>query len=62
MKAKVDADLCVGCGLCVETCPAVFEMKDSLAVAKAAGVPADAEAACRDAADGCPVKAITIEP
>ncbi|MBQ1875533.1 MAG: 4Fe-4S binding protein [Selenomonas sp.] len=24
MKAAVDQDLCVGCGMCEGTCPAVF--------------------------------------
>jgi ferredoxin len=28
MKAVVDKDLCTGCGLCEDTCPEVFEMKD----------------------------------
>jgi ferredoxin len=26
MKAIVDKDLCIGCGLCVDVCPEVFEM------------------------------------
>jgi ferredoxin len=28
----VDADLCTGCELCVETCPDVFVMEDDAAV------------------------------
>jgi len=28
MKPVVDHDLCIGCGLCEDTCPEVFEIKD----------------------------------
>ena len=62
MKAIVDADLCTGCGLCVATCPEVFDMNDDdIAVVIATPVPADVENTCLDAADGCPVDAISIE-
>lgn len=61
MKAKVDENTCTGCGLCVDTCPEVFQLEDSLAKVIAAQVPAKARAACREAADNCPVQAITIE-
>ena len=62
MKAIVDADTCTGCGLCVDTCPEVFEFNDEgLAEAKTATVPEDQQDACKEAADGCPVDAITVE-
>lgn len=61
MKSSVDADTCTGCELCVQTCPEVFEMEDDIAVAKVDEVPADAEETCRQAAEECPVEAITIE-
>ena len=61
MKATVDKNLCVGCGLCPDLCPEVFEMEDDKAVAKVDEVPAGAEKACRNAALQCPVEAIKIE-
>ena len=60
MKAVVDENTCVGCELCVETCPEVFVMDGGLAKVKVDEVPAEAEDACRDAAQGCPVDAISI--
>ncbi len=61
MKAIVDRDLCTGCGLCVDTCPAVFEMDDAVAKVLVASVPEDALDSCREAADNCPVEAINIK-
>jgi ferredoxin len=61
MKAIVDAETCTGCGLCEETCPEVFELKDEVAVTKADPVPSGAEETCREAAEDCPVEAISIE-
>lgn len=60
MKARVDQDTCIGCGLCVEMCPDVFEMDDDLAKVHADPVPVGAEDDCRKAAEGCPVEAIVI--
>jgi ferredoxin len=61
MKAKVDKDLCTGCGLCADTCPDVFEMVDDKANVKADPVPQNAEESCREAKENCPVEAISIE-
>ena len=61
MKVKVDAELCTGCELCIDTCPAVFEVNDGVAVAKVNPVPAEEEENCRTAASDCPSEAIIIE-
>ena len=61
MKTTVDKDLCLGCGLCADLCPEVFQMEEDKAVAKVDHVPAGTEDACRDAAQQCPVEAIKIE-
>ena len=54
----VDKDLCVSCGLCSQVCPDVFELgSDDMAQVKEG---ADPNAACiQDAADQCPVGAIS---
>ena len=62
MKATVDQETCIGCGLCAEISPAVFEMgEDDLAKVKVDPVPAAAVDDCREAVESCPVEAITIE-
>ena len=60
MKAKVDPDICIGCGLCVNVCPEVFKMEDDKAVAYVAIVPKGLEENCQKACDECPVTAITV--
>ncbi len=56
----IDFDACEGCGTCEAMCPEVFQMKDD---GKAYVVNAQAckECNCQDAADACPVTAITME-
>ena len=29
MRAFVDQDMCIGCGLCEGTCPEIFQMNDA---------------------------------
>ena len=61
MKVTVDAELCTGCGLCVDTCPAVFKMgDDDVAVVKVDEVPDESAGDCRQAAEDCPTEAIVI--
>lgn len=56
MKITVDASTCVGCGLCEQVCPDVFEMQgDGIAHVKAS-----AAGCAKDAAEQCPVNAIKV--
>ena len=61
MKAIVDEETCTGCGLCEQICPAVFELVDDVAKVKTEPVPTDQQDSCREAAESCPVEAITIQ-
>ncbi len=61
MKVTVDQDTCTGCGICVDTCPEVFEMDDAVAKVKLAEVPSELKESCQEAANNCPVEAIKIE-
>ena len=62
MKAYVDKDLCIGCGICPTVCPEVFEMGGE-GVAEVIGdaVPPEAEDSARSAEEQCPVEAIKVE-
>ena len=60
MKAKVDADACIGCGLCASTCAEVFEMQGDKAIVIGSSVPKNIEDTCKKATDECPVTAIIL--
>jgi ferredoxin len=61
MRVTVDEDTCIGCGLCVEECPEVFEMNDDKARVKVDEVPEDVTESCKEAAENCPVEAIQMD-
>jgi ferredoxin len=61
MKAIVDPDTCTGCELCVSLCPEVFQMEGNVAIAYVDEVPPAFHESAREAAESCPVDAITIE-
>lgn len=62
MNVSIDESGCIGCGLCTQVCPEVFEMGDSgVAEVILEEVPENLEDNVREAADGCPVEVITVE-
>jgi len=62
MKVEVIDNVCVSCGMCINTCPDVFEWgNDDKAVAKVPEVPSGMEDLAHEAVDGCPTGAIKEE-
>ena len=57
-KAKVNHELCIGCGTCESMCPQVFKLVDgkSTVISEECG-----ECNCQEAVDACPVGAISLE-
>lgn len=57
-KAKVNQELCIGCGTCESLCPGVFKVENG----KSQVIKEDCEGCnCDEVAKSCPVSAITIE-
>ena len=61
MKVIIDAESCTGCGLCVDSCPEVYELVDDVAKVKMDPVPDEHADAAKNAAEDCPVEAIAVE-
>lgn len=62
MKAHVDKDTCIGCGLCPSISPEVFEMQDDGKAGEIVdSVPETAQDSAKEAEESCPVNAISVE-
>lgn len=57
---SVDKELCIGCEVCVQMCPEVFEIGDD-GKAEVIGEEGCNNCDCEEVADSCPTEAITIE-
>jgi len=57
---KVNKEKCIGCGLCVSVCPDVFELGDDGKSQVKKGASCEGKDCCKEAAEGCPVDAITV--
>lgn len=58
MEIKLDRDLCVACGACVSSCPAVFYMRAGCAATRPC--PPEWQDDALSAIEDCPVGAITF--
>jgi ferredoxin len=57
-KAKVNEEICIGCGTCESLCPKVFKVENG----KSKVIAAECiECNCDEAKNSCPVNAISIE-
>lgn len=61
MKTKIEQDMCIGCGLCVQLAPYVFKMEQDKAYVISEEVSFDQEENTKVSVEKCPVAAITIE-
>lgn len=60
MKAFVKTEDCIGCGMCVDVCPEVFEIGTD-GFSQVVGNPSDCADKTLEAAEICPVNAIEVE-
>ena len=58
MKAFVDQELCIGCGMCNAACPAVFELNGDGKAEAVAETTAEYRDDVQTAIDGCPAGAL----
>ncbi len=59
MKAVVDQDVCIGCGLCCGICDAVFSMNDDGKAEACQSASEENHSDVQSAIDSCPVSAIS---
>ena len=60
-KIKIDKNKCIGCGACVALCEGAFEVVDGKASAKKSEVKGEDAKCAKNAADSCPVQAISVK-
>ncbi len=60
MKVEIEREGCIACGLCVATCPDVFELADDGLAQVISEPTAQTEDSVKEAAEGCPTNVIKI--
>lgn len=61
MRATIDRQACLRCGLCTALCPDVFSMSEGEAAqAITESVPEENQASVQAASDACPTAAINL--
>ena len=58
MTISVNKNTCIGCGACASICPSAFAMGDD---GKSEVISQDEKECALNAAESCPVQAITVE-
>lgn len=61
MKACVDKEPCIGCGLCTSIAPDIFEIEGDGLAGAVGDVNSSNEAQAKDAEMSCPVGAIKVK-
>jgi ferredoxin len=63
MKAKIDTELCINCGLCEETCPEIFKLNEDADLTEVIKTEYnDDDIECiKEAIETCPTEAISLE-
>lgn len=61
MKPIIDKDKCIGCGTCIALCPASFKWHESEIKVETINPPGDSDEMIQQAAEACPVQAISLK-
>jgi len=60
MKIVINKEACIGCGLCVQVAPNIYEMQEDKAILRVDEIPENEAELATSGADQCPVTAISV--